>query len=598
MPMPTPGPAPFTPMSVPQWWQRQSSPGVIPSSGLAGPQLFYSTSAVQTTVVQDLGPVLQVASVQGYPVQYPFTLLLEWGTASQEVATVTQAPTYNPGTGVYQYAGVLRGQDGTVQITHAPGAQVNHGVSARDFFQVAPVYNVCAYGADPAGVNDSTAAFQAAVNACISAGGGVVHFPPGAYKTTATVTGNVNGTAVYIQGGGNEATTIYYYGAGDCLRIYDASLFDNRVKFGGGIRGLTIDGANSSGIATGFHMGDIFHYDADFAVRNFTVSGSIGAHFDNQYYWTEQLSLQVYASNCASHVVFDVSGNNTSTGSFSRLDATIYINQSDASFNGVVLQNGADIYDGSLSIYGNFSSSSSPVSSALLYLTGTSPAGHPDAGGYSQINSCELNVGAECDSSFADTPYSIYINNPSNVIGSCGGVIDFIGPFTACNAPYAFITYVGAINNSGGVAAFLPAGSTNIADGDQVVSATTATAITGLIVAVGAFLPYQVYIYIPHTGAGTSGTFTFALSGPSINSASLDIQVLTGTTFTAHTINSSSATLYAAAPSASARLLLVQGTITFATSGTVGLTGVKTAGGSNVTVNAGSVMTLTPVVAN
>ena len=102
------------------------------------PNRYYSSSAQPTTLAASLSPVspgltgqaVEVWSVTGMPVQYPFTLLLEWGTGSQEVVTVTQAAT---GTGPYTFANCTRGDDGTTAPAHALGAAVVHGVSARDF---------------------------------------------------------------------------------------------------------------------------------------------------------------------------------------------------------------------------------------------------------------------------------------------------------------------------------------------------------------------------------------------------------------------------------------------------------------------------------
>lgn len=43
-------------------------------------------------------------------------------------------------------------------------------------------YDVTVYGADPTFTSDATSAIQSAINACVSAGGGVVYFPKGRYK--------------------------------------------------------------------------------------------------------------------------------------------------------------------------------------------------------------------------------------------------------------------------------------------------------------------------------------------------------------------------------------------------------------------------------
>ena len=149
-------------------------------------QLFYTSNAVQTTTAASLtnsATSVQLTSITGWPTQFPCTLLLEWGTSNQEVVTLTQAST---GAGPYTFANCVRGQDGTTGVAHSNGAQANHGMSARDFFQIAPVVNICAYGADPTGTNDSTTAINNAI-AAIPAGGGSIYAPPGNYKHSGTL---------------------------------------------------------------------------------------------------------------------------------------------------------------------------------------------------------------------------------------------------------------------------------------------------------------------------------------------------------------------------------------------------------------------------
>ena len=76
-------------------------------------------------------------------------------------------------------------------------------------------------------------------------------------------------------------------------------------------------------------MGDLLQYELDLTVQNFSGTGSIGVHLDNNYYWTEQLFGRIYAQYCTSHVVFDwtSSASTTSSGSFERCDLDIYIDQ-------------------------------------------------------------------------------------------------------------------------------------------------------------------------------------------------------------------------------------------------------------------------------
>lgn len=139
-----------------------------------GQQVFYTSDAVQTTLAAGItsGTSIELTSITGWPTQFPCKLLLEWGTSNQEVVWLTQAST---GTGPYTFANCLRGQDGTTSVSHSSGAQANHGVSAGDFYQSMPVFNVCAYGADPTGTSlTSDVGINAALTAASAAGGGIV----------------------------------------------------------------------------------------------------------------------------------------------------------------------------------------------------------------------------------------------------------------------------------------------------------------------------------------------------------------------------------------------------------------------------------------
>ena len=174
-------------------------------------QYFYTSNAVQTTLSASLGAVaagstgqtIQVTSTAGWPTQFPAPMLLEWGTVSQERVTLTQAAT---GSGPFTFANCIRGDDGTAAPAHGIGAAVYHGVTAVDYFQTAPVFNGCAYGADPTGVSaTSNVGIQAALDACSAAGGGTVVLSPGLYQISQTLQIHSNTT---LQGAGVQVTTI------------------------------------------------------------------------------------------------------------------------------------------------------------------------------------------------------------------------------------------------------------------------------------------------------------------------------------------------------------------------------------------------------
>lgn len=78
--------------------------------------LTASCSAVATSI--------DVASVVGLPISYPYIMILDRGTASEEVVLVTAASSNT--------LTVTRGFDNSTAFAHATGAAVAHGVSAID----------------------------------------------------------------------------------------------------------------------------------------------------------------------------------------------------------------------------------------------------------------------------------------------------------------------------------------------------------------------------------------------------------------------------------------------------------------------------------
>jgi pectate lyase-like protein len=282
--------------------------------------------------------------------------------------------------------------------------------------------NVTSYGADPTGASDSTSAFENAIAAIASAGGGVVYVPAGTYAISSTLTCTT--VPAYFLGDGAWASIISFTGTGDCFRIYDSSTYGGRKKFGGGFVGITIDGTKAGAGSSGLHVGDLLQYELDLTVQNFSGTGSIGVHLDNNYYWMEQLYGRIYAQYCTSNVVFDwtSSTSTTSSGSFERCDLDIYVNQDSAKFDGVVFQNGAFITNGSLKIRGNFGASSSPVSSAVLRLTGyQSVNGYTS---YSGIVDSMIDIGVECSSGTYPTQ-TIAFGASGNSISGCYGALNF-----------------------------------------------------------------------------------------------------------------------------------------------------------------------------
>ena len=97
------------------------------------PARYYSSIAVETALSGSIPAQAQgaantafiVASVSGFPSNYPYTLIVDPDTSKEEVVTVTA------GSGTT--LSVTRGSDNTQGVAHSAGAVVRHGVSGRDF---------------------------------------------------------------------------------------------------------------------------------------------------------------------------------------------------------------------------------------------------------------------------------------------------------------------------------------------------------------------------------------------------------------------------------------------------------------------------------
>jgi len=89
---------------------------------------YYSSIAAQTTLsagVNNSTATIPVTAVSGWPSSFPYTLLIDKDTVNEEIVSVTG----RAGTTLT----VTRGVDGSAAVAHSAGANVQHGVSARDF---------------------------------------------------------------------------------------------------------------------------------------------------------------------------------------------------------------------------------------------------------------------------------------------------------------------------------------------------------------------------------------------------------------------------------------------------------------------------------
>jgi hypothetical protein len=97
------------------------------------PARYYSSIAVETALSGSIPAQAQgaantafiVASVSGFPSNYPYTLIVDPDTSKEEVVTVYA--------GAGTTLSVYRGSDNTQGVAHSAGAVVRHGVSGREF---------------------------------------------------------------------------------------------------------------------------------------------------------------------------------------------------------------------------------------------------------------------------------------------------------------------------------------------------------------------------------------------------------------------------------------------------------------------------------
>jgi hypothetical protein len=477
-------------------------------------------------------------------------------------------------------------------------AGLANGTLATDAAAVGQVIQVLEPSGVTSGVTDA-----ATVNAALTAGVKYIRLSPTApwYIECGQVTHDGSGVYIDITG-----CFINAVGAGAMIDMHDSSNIDTRAVQGGGILGPgVIDGTLTTGTAQGIVFSDIYRGTLNYITQNFAFNAtSMGSYYNNRYYWTEQLDATVTDINSSKSIVFDcnsgaaISGPNANaTGSFERGNLDLHVLQYGAANDGIVFQNGAFVEGGVISMHGNFGTSVTAVTSAAVRLNGATPAGCLDPS-YSVITNGSLNMDFECDGANAHTPYDIFFGTTNNNIYGNTGTVDFGAnvAFLGSNSNNQFGGHIGVVVGDPALFAFLPAGSTNMVSGAQTLNSATATPVASIAAFMAAFVAYDVRIYVPHLGAGTTGTFTWALGGvgASIAAAVLDVKIYTGTTLTYHGQNVTAATLAAIAPAASQRTMEVTGTLAVSAAGALTLTGA--ASGSAVTVDAGVSMILTPIL--
>lgn len=83
-----------------------------------------ATPMALTAGINSIVTTMTVDSVAGLPASTPYTLIIDYGQATEEVVTVTGVAGMN--------LTIVRGEDGTSAQAHSMGAAVRHGLTARD----------------------------------------------------------------------------------------------------------------------------------------------------------------------------------------------------------------------------------------------------------------------------------------------------------------------------------------------------------------------------------------------------------------------------------------------------------------------------------
>lgn len=172
------------------------------------------------------------------------------------------------------------------------------------------IYDVVkAYGGDPTGVADNTAAYGAALAACSAGAKGIIWFQGGAYKFTSGITDNVAGCG--ILGAGPVATQFKPTGPLGNFLTVDFGSSVNPTEFGNfGIFPGTgwVAGYGIAGAPTASHFHDIYMLSPPQA---FLITKGADSHIDHLFVWPAT-SSPVVRCDGSGGVVYGTSVNNSS----------------------------------------------------------------------------------------------------------------------------------------------------------------------------------------------------------------------------------------------------------------------------------------------
>jgi len=361
---------------------------------------------------------------------------------------------------------------------------------------------VDAFGADPSGNTDSTAAIVRAQTAGGSAPYQLV-FSVGTYVwgTSSDILSFRQNQG--ITGQGQEVTIFTYKGSVTAIPVALVGAFDGSAQ-AGKFTGFTLSGFSAGGSAVGLKYTDLQGlYVDDVAINGFGKAAIWGA---NSLGWSEQSDIRFRASLNLSAILFD-----TSSFDYSNYDIVINANPSQ---DGITLQNGANLQGVRLRMRGNYHSGVGNTGAAIAIdrgnLTGTS---------FIKFTDCDVAV--EQDGSVGLGHFTVLFgssNSTSQFTGSSGvlsfsnGTVNFQGVSNPHGVPLGFSgviqdTTLGQMNGGDGTGTLF-SNTIFFNFGDIIAFQLSNGAQTLTFSSLGTWAR-ECNLYIAQPSSGAAGTITW-----------------------------------------------------------------------------------------
>jgi hypothetical protein len=292
---------------------------------------------------------------------------------------------------------------------------------------------VSAYGADPTGATDSTAA----INEAIATGLQVYLDVPAPYLTATYKIGTSSDLTTFgrlqgLTGAGSDIVKLNYVGNNQGIKIYDSN-FSPSMSVGGEFGGFSLWGYSGGAAAIGMYVGNMCSvYADDISICGFGGTGLLFQN-DSDSEWSEQAQF--------TRIKLTQSGNNAvfNTGSFSYSNYQFLI-EANANQNGVTLENGALLLNDTLSVQGNFHAASTNTGYVLGLDVGNNSGSSEFSG--------KLYIGVEADGTGGQAAHtSIKMGTGSATEVNAEGYLNF----EPATIPFIGATVSGTFGFSGSI---------------------------------------------------------------------------------------------------------------------------------------------------